>query len=62
MIRDTAIRMEAVKAATAITGQNDDIGNFLIHAEWIASYIRTGYFPEAESEQSIVTRSVVVAA
>jgi hypothetical protein len=61
-LQRTEIRMRAIEAAANVASPSDDIGNLLVHAEWIASYVVTGQMPEIETEQSVVTRSVVEAA
>jgi hypothetical protein len=38
----TEIRLRAIESAAKVAGPRDDIGNLLIHAQWIASYIGTG--------------------
>lgn len=55
-LSDAEIRMAAIDAAATVASPADDIGNLLVHAEWIASYIATGRLPEIELERSIVAR------
>jgi hypothetical protein len=54
----TEIRLRAVESAARVAGPTDDIGNLLIHADWIASYVGTGRLPEVES---VVASGTVVA-
>jgi hypothetical protein len=62
MPNDVEIRMGAVEAAAAVATPSDDIGNLLVHADWIASYIKTGRLPEIESEHSVIAAGAMVAA
>jgi hypothetical protein len=50
------IRIEALRAAVSVVSPTDDIGNLLIHAEWLCQFLETGRGPAVES---IVTRSLV---
>lgn len=60
--REAEIRMRAIEAAAAVAAPHDDIGNLLVHADWIASYIETGRMPEVESTESSIAGRVMEAA
>jgi hypothetical protein len=43
---EVLVRLEAVKSAAKVSSPSGSIGNLLIHADWLASYILTGKPPE----------------
>jgi hypothetical protein len=51
-----------METAAMVAAPNDDIGNLLVDADWIESYVKTGRLPEVESEQSAITGGIVEAA
>jgi hypothetical protein len=59
-LRETEIRMRSIEAAASVSAPSDDIGNLLIHSDWITSYVITGIMPEIKSNESAVARRVIV--
>lgn len=58
----TGIGMRAVEKAAIATSPNDEIGNLLVHADWIESYVKTSRLPGIQLEQSAVAGRIVEAA
>ncbi len=44
--REQEVRLEAVKAASRVVSEYDDIGNLMVHARWLSDFILTGKQPE----------------
>lgn len=59
--KETEIRMRAIEAAAAVALPSDDIGNLLVHADWIASYVETGKMPQIDSTESSIAGRFVEA-
>ena len=57
-LREPEIRMRAIEAAASVASPSDDIGNLLIHADWISSYVISGSLPEIESHESAIPERV----
>lgn len=49
--RDGAVevRLEALRAAARVAQPHDDVGNLLIHTEWIYQFLTTGKSPATDS-------------
>jgi len=58
---DIELRIRAIEAAARVARSHEDIGNLLIHADWITSYVFTGRLPEVDTEQSAIAGSDVSA-
>lgn len=54
-VTEQQIRLEAVKTAAKIASPHDEIGNLLVHAGWISSFIIEGKNPilHEVSDQSL---------
>jgi hypothetical protein len=44
------VRLEAIKAAASVASMRENVGNLLVHAEWISTFIIEGKQPLIESE------------
>ena len=62
MVSDVEIRMEAIKAASVTCRPSDDVGDLLVHADWLANYMKTGKLPETDTQHSVVAGGIVSAA
>ncbi len=60
-MQEREIRIRAIEAAVSVAAPSDDIGNLLIHADWIVSYVETGRMPEIEGELPVARRIVQAA-
>jgi hypothetical protein len=55
--RAVEVRIEAVRAAVAVAQPHDDIGNLLIHADWLRQFLENGEVPIVES--SVIAERIV---
>ena len=47
-LNESEIRMRSGESAARVAAPADDIGNLLVHADWIAAYVGTGRLPQVE--------------
>ncbi len=54
--RAVKVRIEALRAAAKVASPTEDIGNLIIHTQWLCQLLETGRAPEVDNESSVTGR------